>query len=101
MKRLFRGSVVLAAAVGFLSCSGDPTSSLREPEGITATPTTVFINVGESKPVVVSLLDNQGNQIATDFQISDVGPGVTVVQDTAFQHTTVGINIPNQAQFIV
>ena len=102
MKRLLRGSVVLAVAVGFLSCSGDPTDGFRQPEGIVAAPTSVFVNVGETKPVIVSLQDDQGNQIASAFVISDVGSGVTVVQDTTFQHTTApGVSIPNQVRFQV
>jgi hypothetical protein len=101
MKRLLRGSVVLAVAVGFLSCSGDPTSDLREPSAIVASPTTLFIDVNETKPVLVSLQDDQGNQIAADFEISAVGSGVTVVQDTAFLHTNVGTPIENQARFQV
>ena len=102
MKRLLRGSVVLAVAVGFVSCSGDPTSDLREPAGILATPSTVFIDVGETKPVTASLVDDQGNQIAADYEITDVGPGITVVQDTAYLHTTApGVKIDNQVLFQV
>jgi hypothetical protein len=101
MKRLLRGSVVLAVAVGFLSCSGDPTSDLRQPAGITASPTTVFVDVGETKPVIASLQDEQGNQIASDFTITDVGAGVTVVQDSTFQNTTAGVKIENQVRFQV
>jgi hypothetical protein len=101
MKRLFRGSVVLAVAVGSLSCSGDPTGDFRQPSGIIASPTSIFVNVGETEPVVVSLIDDQGNQIAADFEISGVGSGVTVVQDTAFLHTNTGGPIQNQAQFQV
>lgn len=102
MKRLLRGSVVLAVAAGFLSCSGDPTSDLREPTGIVATPTTVFLDVGESEPVLASLLDQQGNQIAADFEITDVGPGISVVRDTAFLHTSApGTAIQNQQRFVV
>ncbi|MBA3759407.1 MAG: pre-peptidase C-terminal domain-containing protein [Gemmatimonadales bacterium] len=101
MKRLLRGLGVLAVPVAFLSCSGDPTSGFREPSEITASPSTVFINVGESKQVVVSLVDEQGNQIATDFEISAVGTGVTVQQDTAFLHTTAGLSIPNQVRYDV
>ncbi len=101
MKRLLRGSVVLAVAIGFLSCSGDPTSDFRQIEGIVATPTALFIDVNETKPVLVSLQDDQGNQVATTYEISDVGPGVTVVQDTAFMHTNVGTPLANQARFQV
>jgi hypothetical protein len=101
MKRLLRGSVVLAAAIGFLSCSGDPTSDFRQPTGIVASPTTVFIDVGETEPVVASLVDDQGNQIAADFEISAVGPGLTVVQDEEFQNTTAGVHIDNQVRFQV
>jgi hypothetical protein len=102
MKRLLRGSVVLAVAVGFLSCSGDPTSDLREPAGIVATPTTVFVDLGQVRPIIVSLQDGQGNQIAADFEITDVGPGISVVQDTTFQHTnSPGVHIDNQVRFQV
>jgi hypothetical protein len=101
MKRLFRGTVVLAVAVGFLSCSGDPTSDLREPTSIVATPTTVFIDVGETKPVIVSLQDEQGNQIGSTYEISDVGPGITVVQDPTYQNTTAGVLIQNAVRFQV
>ena len=101
MKRLLRGSVVLAVAVGFLSCSGDPTSDLREPAGIVATPTTVFIDVGETKPVIASLQDEQGNQIAGEYQISAVGPGISVVQDPTYQNTTAGVLIQNSVRFQV
>ncbi len=102
MKRLLRGSVVLAVAVGFLSCSGDPTGSFREPSGIVANPTTLFINVGETKPVIASLQDEQGNQIAADYEITAVGAGIAVVQDTAFQHTTApGVHIDNSVRFQV
>jgi hypothetical protein len=62
----------------------------------------VFIDVGETKPVVASLVDDQGNQIAAEYQISDVGSGITVVQDTAFQHTTApGVHIDNSVRFQV
>jgi hypothetical protein len=102
MKRLLRGSVVLAVAVGFLSCSGDPTDSFRQPAGIVAIPTTVFINVGETQPVLVSLVDDQGNQIAADYEITAVGPGISVVQDTTYLHTTApGVSIDNQSRFQV
>jgi len=101
MKRLFRGTVVLAVAVGFLSCSGDPTSDFREPTSIVATPTTVFIDVGETKPVIVSLQDEQGNQIGSTYEISDVGPGITVVQDPTYQNTTAGVLIQNAVRFQV
>ena len=101
MKRLLRGSVVLAVAVGFLSCSGDPTSDLREPAGIIATPTTVFIDVGETKPVIASLQDQQGNQVASAYEITAVGPGISVVQDPTYQNTTAGVVIPNAVRFQV
>src|SRR5829696_1609392 len=101
MKRLLRGSVVLAVAVGFVSCSGDPTGDLREPAGIQATPTTLFIDVGETKPLTASLIDEQGNQIAAEYEVTDVGPGISVVQDTAYGHTTAGVHIENAVLFQV
>jgi len=100
MKRLLRGSVVLAVAGGFLSCSGDPTSDFREPAGIVASPTAVFINVGETKPVIAALQDDQGNQIAADFEVS-FGPGINVVADPTYLNTTAGVHIQNQVRFQV
>ena len=101
MRRLLRGLGVLAVPVAFLSCSGDPTSNLREPSEITASPSTIFIDVGESKQVVVSLVDEQGNQIAADFEVSAVGAGVSVQQDTAYLHTNAGVTIPNAVRYDV
>ncbi|MEA2724763.1 MAG: hypothetical protein QOH59_2534 [Gemmatimonadales bacterium] len=101
MKRLLRGSVVLAVAVGFLSCSGDPTSGFREPAVVVATPTALFIDVNETKPILVSLQDDQGNQVASTFEVSAVGSGITVVRDTAFMHTNVGTPLENQVRFQV
>ena len=100
MKRLLRGSVVLAVAVGFLSCSGDPTSGFREPVGIVASPTVVFINVGDTKPVIAALQDDQGNQIAADFDVT-FGSGINVVPDPTFLNTTAGVHIQNQVRFQV
>jgi hypothetical protein len=102
MKRLLRGSVVLAVAIGFLSCSGDPTDSFREPSAIVASPSALFINVGETEPTIVTLTDDQGSPITAEYEISDVGPGIIVVQDTTFQHTTVpGQPIGYQSRFQV
>lgn len=100
MKRLLRGSVVLAVAVGFLSCSGDPTSDFRDPAGIVASPSVVFINVGETKPVIASLQDDQGNQIAAPFDVT-FGSGISVVPDPTFLNTTAGVHIDNQVRFQV
>ena len=85
MKRLSRGLVVLAVAVGFLSCSGDPTGDFRQPSGIVASPTTVFINVGDTKPVVASLQDDQGNQIGVSFTLLEAGNAIWCQFTTANQ----------------
>jgi len=61
----------------------------------------VFIDVGETEPVVASLVDDQGNQIAADFEISNVGAGVTVVEDPDFLNTTAGVHIDNHVRFQV
>jgi hypothetical protein len=102
MKRLFGGLVILAVAIGLPSCSGDPTGDLREPVGIVATPSVLFIDVGDTEPVVVSLTDDQGNQVATTYELADIGSGITVVQDTTFQHTnSPGVTIDRSVRFQV
>jgi len=101
MKRWLRGSVVLATAVGAWSCSGDPTDSFRgDTAEITATPSSIFLNVGETKSVIVQAIDDQGNPLAVDFDTA-TGPGLTVVRDTNFLPTTGSGPILGQVQYFI
>jgi hypothetical protein len=100
MKRWLRGSVVLATAVGIASCSGDPTDSFRGgTSSIVASPSSIFLNAGTTKPVIVQALDDQGNPLAATFAAS-VGSGITVVEDTTFLPSN-GAPIQGQSRFLV
>src|SRR5687767_2055239 len=86
MKRSMCGLVVLAAVTGLWSCNGDPTGSIREGEKVLADPAIVFIDQGATKFVTAELVDGQGNQLETDFQVQNVVAGITVEEDTTFVH---------------
>src|SRR4051812_34737907 len=88
MKRLFRGSVVLAASVSLWSCGGDPTDVFRGGVAtIDVEPSVVFVTNGAPKQVTVQALDEQGNPLADEITVTP-GPGVTVELDTAYLRTT-------------
>jgi hypothetical protein len=102
MKRLLCGSVVLAASFGVVSCHGDPTSDFRNgPARIVAQPSSVFLDQGTNEAVVVRLEDDQGDPLATVFEITAPGTGITVAQNPDFQGTTVGVPLESEAQFII
>jgi hypothetical protein len=102
MKRLLCGSVVLAASLGLVSCNSDPTSDFRNgPSAILADPSTMFIDQGGFEEVVVTLVDDQGDPLAGDFEVSAAGTGITVERNPDFLGTTVGAPLESQAQFIV
>lgn len=88
MNRVTRGSVMLAAALSAISCSGDPTSALRNGlDHLLASPTALFLTPGKPKTVVVTAVDAQGNTLATTFTLNNTlsaGAGITVVRDDSF-----------------
>jgi hypothetical protein len=88
MKPRFSGLVVLVASVALGSCSGDPTDTYRgEPVGVVTTPTSLFLERGETKQVVVEVIDQQGNPLTEEVTFSG-GTGITVVEDTTYLRTT-------------
>ena len=101
MKRSMCGFVMLVAATALWSCSGDPTDGFQEGERISADPSSLFLAQDESKFVEVTMVDNQGNQLAADFEAQNLGPGLTVVKDTAFLETTIGTNLETTERFVV
>lgn len=102
MKRSMCGLIALAAVAGLGSCGGDPTAdSIGVGERIVADPTSVFVGEGATEFVVVQLLDTLGNQQAADFEVQNVGAGITVVKDTTYLQTTIGTHLETAARFIV
>lgn len=101
MKRSMCGLVVLALATSVWSCNGDPTGDIRGNPRILANPSSVFVDNGASKFVVVQLVDEQGNQLAANFEPQNVGAGVSVVRDTSYLQTTIGTTLETSQRFIV
>jgi hypothetical protein len=100
MKRWLRGSVVLATAVGMVSCSGDPTDSFRGGTSrIVATPASLFITQGLTEAVIVQAQDDQGNPLAVAFDTVS-GPGIAVTEDVSFLPTN-GAPIQGQRRYFI
>jgi hypothetical protein len=96
------GLLLLLAAAAVAACGGDPTESFQgADEQIVADPTSLFLEQGASTFVVAELHDAQGNQLVADFEPTNVGAGITVVQDTAFLETTNGTKLQTRERFIV
>ena len=85
MKRLIVGSLV-SVPLMLTACSGDPTESLRNGIAqLTTSPSELFVQQSRTAKVRVSAIDEQGNQIVTSFDASDVGSGINVSRDLTFQ----------------
>lgn len=81
MNRVTRGTVVLAAVLGAMSCKGDPTSDLRNGvDHLVATPGAIFQDAGSVKSVVIEAVDEQGNRLATSYSATATG-AITVDRD--------------------
>ena len=96
MMRSMCGGFLLAAAAGMLACSGDPTGDLvGNGVGISAIPSSLFMAQGETKPVTISVLDEQGNELEiTGFQAAPGSGAVGVAEDTTFLGTNAGARLP-------
>jgi hypothetical protein len=92
MKRSMCGGFLLATLAGILACSGDPTGDLIGKNlTIEPDPKTVFLSPGETKPVTISVVDEQGNeQDLTGFNFQASSADITVVEDTTFLTTSTG-----------
>ncbi len=106
MNRSMCGGFLLAAATGMLACSGDPTGDLvGTGAAISAIPSSLFMAQGETKPLTVSVLDEQGNALEiTGFQAAPGSAAVAVVEDTTYLATSAGelstsrrVNVTGQA----
>jgi hypothetical protein len=100
MQRL-KGRKVLFGALAVLACSGDPTENQGTPTDITALPQVVFVTQGDSQAVIVSVLDEDGQALQADFTVSDVGAGITVVEDPTYLGVSSANQIRRQTRFYV
>jgi hypothetical protein len=100
MQRL-KGRNIVFGALAVLACSGDPTGNESTPTAIQSNPDVVFVTQGDSEPVVVQVLDEDGNVLQADFTTSDVGSGITVRFDPTYQQVTTGNPIQRGSRFFV
>jgi hypothetical protein len=96
---LFGAVAVLSAVSG--CASGDPTDNEGTPTAIVSDPDVVFVNQGESEPVVVTVVDEDGQALEAEFTLSNVGAGITVTPDPDFLPVTGGNPLRRQARFFV
>jgi hypothetical protein len=102
MKHSRFGLILLLSAAGGWACNADPTDSFRETgTRIVLDPAVVLLNQGANTFVTAQLVDEQGNQLAADLDISDVGSGISVVRDSTFLQTTNGAEISTTKRFVV
>ena len=67
------------------ACSGDSFESFQgDLDRLVATPSQIFLDVGESKNVEVSGLDQQGNPLTFNFEVTQQGNGIDVRRDSTF-----------------
>ena len=86
MNRLTSGMVSLCALLLAVGCSGDPTEALRGgADRLVASPSSVFLELGETKSVDVGAVDAQGNQLDLDYQVTATQGGITVKRDSSFR----------------
>jgi len=100
MQRL-KGRNIVFGALAVLACSGDPTGNESTPTAIQSNPDVVFVTQGDSEPVVVTVLDEDGNVLQADVTASDIGSGITVRLDPTYQEVTTGNPIQRGSRFFV
>lgn len=86
MTRMIRGSVLLAACVGLLSCSSDPLGNdAGVPYKIVSAPSTVFVTQGSSQLIGFQLVDELDGQIPTTWTIGATPAIFTVALDSSYR----------------
>ena len=96
-----KGRNVLFGALAVAACSGDPTGNNSTPTEIQSSPDVVFVTQGDSVPVIVSVIDEDGQILQADFTATDIGSGITVKLDPTYQRVTTGDPIQRAARFYV
>ena len=103
MQRLIRCSMLFGVLAGIWACGGDPTDNTGTPTFIQADPTVLFLPNGVTSGVIVSVVDENGLSLASDFSVSNVGAGLTVFRDVNYlpTQTIPPTDVGHQARFIV
>jgi len=85
MNRNVRSSVLLAACLGLWSCTSDPTGDLGgTPDHLIATPSSIFVEQGDTEIIEVQLYDEQGGQLPTSFTVANASANIDVTVDDEF-----------------
>jgi Bacterial pre-peptidase C-terminal domain len=85
MNRFRSGLVPLFAVLAVVGCSSEPTGDLRDtPPVMQASPTQLFLEVGETKEVIVGAVDGQGNPLDFAYEVTETGNGISVRRDSSF-----------------
>jgi hypothetical protein len=85
MNRFRSGLVPLIALLAVVGCSSEPTDELRNGiDHLEASPTQLFLEVGQTKTVQVGAVDAQGNPLDFNYEVTATGPGITVRRDSSF-----------------
>ncbi len=101
MNRLVRGSIMLAAAVVAWACSSSLGDDPDKIDTLSATPTVLFVANNDSQNVDVEALNQEGQQLAADFTVSNTGAGINVTLDTLFLIFPGQGNSPTRARYSV
>ena len=103
MQRLIRCSVLFGVLAGIWACSGDPTNNTGKPTFIVADPTILSVAPGGNTGVIVSVVDEDGQSLASDFSVSNVGAGIAVARDPNYlpTQTIPPTDIGHQARFVI
>jgi hypothetical protein len=85
MNRFRSGLVPLFALLAVVGCNSEPTEDLRgEPSQLVATPSQLFLEVGQTKEVIVGAVDQQGNPLDFNYEVTATGTGISVRRDSSF-----------------
>jgi hypothetical protein len=84
-KHMVQRSITFLALSGIFACTGDPTGDFKSgPDHLVATPSAVYVGNGTIQTVLVSAVDEAGNQVEDNFHLGTVGAGITVTRDSTF-----------------
>ena len=85
MNRLTSGTVHTARHGTGRRLPGRPDGGV--PRGVTqltASPSTLNVTLGKNKTTLITAVDAQGNQISSAFEVTNVGPGLSVKRDSTY-----------------
>ncbi|MEP6591493.1 MAG: hypothetical protein ABJC19_09945 [Gemmatimonadota bacterium] len=86
MKGLIRGAAGLAVLLAMSACANDATIDLMgPPTGVQATPTKAFTLKGDSVAILVRLVNDRNQAIASQFDVANVGAAISVAYDAAYR----------------